>query len=94
MDWNNLDKDIKEANTKQIFKKRLLNKIRPTKSSYFGIRENDKIRFLTMLRVGLSPLREHKFRHDHLDTTDPLCFVCKKRRHRAFFAALQIIYLV
>ena len=85
LDWNNLEKDIKEANSKQIFKNRLLNKIRPKKSSYFGIRDNDKVRYLTMLRVGLSPLREHKFRHGFLDTSDPLCIVCKKKEDTEHF---------
>ena len=28
---------------------------------------------LTQLRLGLSPLREHRFRHNFLDTTDPMC---------------------
>ena len=88
LDWNNLEKDIKEANSKQIFKNRLLNKIRPKKSSYFGIRDNDKVRYLTMLRVGLSPLREHKFRHGFLDTSDPLCIVCKKKEDTEHFLLL------
>jgi len=31
VDWNNIDFDIKTSKTKNIFKKRLLNKIRPKK---------------------------------------------------------------
>ena len=28
---------------------------------------------LTQLRLGLSPHREHNFRHNFLNTTDPMC---------------------
>jgi len=87
-DWNALEKDIKEAKSLQIFKKRLLNKIRPKKASYFGIRDNDKIKYLTMLRLGLSPLREHKYRHGFLDTSDPLCLICKKKEDTEHFLLL------
>ena len=74
--WNKLDVSIRNSKSKNIFKNRLLNQIRPKKKSYFGIRNNDKIRNLTMLRVGLSPLRGHKFKHNFLDTTDPYCLNC------------------
>ena len=87
-DWNVLEKDIKEAQTLKFFKKRLTNKIRPKKASYFGIRNNDKIRYLTMLRLGLSPLREHKYRHGFADTSDPLCIVCKKKQDTKHFLLL------
>ena len=75
-DWNKLDREVKESNSKTIFKKRILNIIRPKKASYFGMRCNDRVRYLTMLRVELSPLRDHKFRHGFLDTSNNKCLVC------------------
>ena len=51
LDWNKLDKldpGIKQAKSKNIFKNRLLNKIRPKKRSFVGL-SNDRIRYLTML---------------------------------------------
>ena len=75
-DWNKLEFDIKNSNSKNIFKKRLLNKIRPKGSPYFGIRDNTSIRYITMLRMELSPLRAHKHKHNFKDTTDPFCIVC------------------
>ena len=69
-DWNNLDNEIRESKSKNIFKKRILNKIRPKKASYFGIRNHDHVRYLTMLRLDLSPLRDHKFRKGFLDTSN------------------------
>ena len=75
-DWNSLDAAIKQSKSKNIFKNRLLNKIRPKKKIYFGISSNQKVSFITMLRTGLSPLRSHKFRHNFLDTSDPYCPNC------------------
>ena len=34
---------------------------------------HDGIKLLTRLQVGLSLLREHKFRHNFQDSLDPLC---------------------
>ena len=84
-DWNNLDMEIKDANSKHIFKKRILNKIRPKKDSYYGIRNNDHIRYLTMLRCDLSPLRDHKFRKGFLDTNNNLCLVCNRKEDTVHF---------
>jgi len=78
-DWNNLDDEIRDSRSKNIFKKRILNKIRPKKASYFGKRNHDHVRYLTMLRVGLSPLRSHKFNHGFLDTPNGLCTLCNQK---------------
>ena len=88
MAWNKLEREEKEVTSKQIFKKRMLNKIRPKKASYFGIQDNDKIRYLTMLRVGLSPLSEHKFRHGFLDSPNDKCVVCKTREDTEHYLLL------
>ena len=87
-DWNILDKDIKDAKTKNIFKKRILNKIRPKKASYFGIRDHSHIKYLTMLRVGLSPLRAHKFKNGFSDTSNRLCIVCNTTEDTEHFLLL------
>ena len=76
LDWNNLDAETKKAKSKNIFKNKLLNKIRPKKASYFGL-NNEKIKYLTMLRLDLSPLRAHKFKYGFSDTIDPFCLVCE-----------------
>ena len=74
-DWNRLDFEIKCSNTKPIFKRKLLNKIRPKKSPFFGLFNNNKIRYLTMLRVGLSPLNAHKKAY-HFHNISEFCAVC------------------
>ena len=75
-DWNILEKDVKDSTSLPIFKNKILHKIRPSKKEYFGIVERDKIRYITLLRMGLSPLREHKFNKNVKDTSDPFCRVC------------------
>ena len=55
----------------------MLNKIRPKKASYFGLRDNDKIRHLTTLRLELSPLNAHKHSYNFPDTPEPFCIVCE-----------------
>ena len=75
IDWNMLDDDTKNSVSKSAFKKKILNKIRPKKKSYFGL-NNENAKYITLLRMGLSPLRAHKFKYKFSDTTDPFCTVC------------------
>ena len=55
------------------FKKKLLNFIRPSANSIFDIHNPLGMKLLTGLRLGLSHLQEHKFRHYFQDTLNPLC---------------------
>ena len=86
--WNNLEKSVKESKSKAIFKRRILNKIRPKKASYFGLRNHEHIRYLTMLRLELSPLRSHKFSRGFLDTTNELCKTCNAKEDTEHFLLL------
>ena len=76
MVWNVLDFETKSSVSCAIFKNKILNKIRPKKSSYFGLYNNDKVRYLTMLRMGISPLRAKKHKYNFANTSDPYCIVC------------------
>ena len=55
------------------FRKRLLLKIRPFHNSVYGISKPKGISYLTQLRVGLSNLNYHKFKHNFADTVSPMC---------------------
>ena len=55
------------------FKKQVLKFIRPSPNSTFNVHNPHGIKLLTRLRVGLSHLREHKFRHNFQDSLDPFC---------------------
>ena len=46
---------------------------RPEKKSLYGIRDRAGTRFLIQLRLGLSPLKSHKHRHNFADTPSDKC---------------------
>ena len=66
---------IVKLETREVskFLKNLLNFIRPCSNSIFNIHNPYRIKLLTRLRLGLSHLRDHKFRHCFQDTLNPLC---------------------
>ena len=69
-EWNKLDCYIKNSDSFAIFKKRILEFIRPKPNSIFNIHNPLGIEYLTRLRVGFSHLKEHKFRHKFQDSID------------------------
>ena len=56
-----------------VFKKKLLSVVRPPTKSVFGIDDPIGLPYLTQLRVGLSKLNIHKFKHNFRDTINPMC---------------------
>ena len=73
LEWNRLDPEIKESPSLSIFRKRLLLKIRPFHNSVYGIYNPKGISYLTQVRVGLSKLNFHKFKHNFTYTVSPMC---------------------
>ena len=67
-EWNKLSLEIRNSESYSIFKKSLLKFIRTIPNSVFSVVDIYGIKLLTRLRVGLSHLREHKFRHNFQDT--------------------------
>ena len=72
-EWNNLDCKIRNSGSLSILKKNLLNFIRPCANSIFNIHNPYAIKLLKRLQLGLSHLRDHKFRHCFQDTLNLLC---------------------
>ena len=70
---NKLDSNICNSETLNIFKSKTLKFIRPTASSIFGSHNPLGLKLLTRLRLGLSHLREHKFKHSFQDILNPFC---------------------
>ena len=68
IEWNRLDSNIRNSETINIFKSKILKLIRPTVNSIFGCHNPIGGKLLTRLRLGLSHLREHKFEHSFQDT--------------------------
>ena len=56
-----------------MFRKKLLNFIRPSEKSIFSIYDPQGSKLLNRLRLGFSHLREHSFQHNFADTVNPLC---------------------
>ena len=56
-----------------IFKNLLLKSIRPKPNLISGLHNPNGLKHLTRLRLGLSHLREHKFKNNFQDVLNPLC---------------------
>ena len=73
IEWNKLDLDIRNSVNLISFKSKVLKFIRPSENSIFLCNNPKGIQLLTRLRLGLSHLREHKFKHNFQDTLNPIC---------------------
>ena len=73
-EWNNLDPHIKKSKSISIFKSNILKFIRPKPNNVYYCHNPKGIRLLTRLRLGLSQLREHKFKYSFPDCLNPACF--------------------
>ena len=65
IEWNKLDHNV--------FKSNILKFIRPSSNSFFDCHNPIGIKYITRIRLGLSHLREHKFKHSFQDTLNPIC---------------------
>ena len=73
IEWNNLDPNLRNSKSISVFKEKILSFIRPSPNSFFDIHNPKGIKLVTRLRLGLSHLREYKFKHIFQDTINPLC---------------------
>ena len=73
LEWNKLSPEIRNSESVHIFKRKIKKGVSIDKCSIFNIHDPKGIKLLTRLRVGLSHLREHKFRHNFQNTLNPLC---------------------
>ena len=72
-EWNKLATSICQAPSYSVFCKALLNFIRQTANSTFGINDVSDLKLLTRVRVGFGHLREHKFKNNFHITLNLLC---------------------
>ena len=73
IEWNELAWKIKNSESIETFKKRILSFIRPSPNSTFNCHNPRRIKLLSWLRLGLSHLREHKFKNSFQDFLKPFC---------------------
>ena len=71
-EWNKLDKKVQESPSISVFKRNLLQIIRPIKNPVYNICDIQGVKMLTRLRVKFSPLNEHRFRHN-FECLSPVC---------------------
>ena len=73
IEWNKLDWKIKNSESIETYKKRFLSFTRPSPNSTFNCHNLKGIKLLSRLRLSLSHLREHKFKHSFQDSFNPFC---------------------
>ena len=72
-EWNDIEPELRFAPSVAVFKKKILSIIRPPANPVFGIHDPIGLSFLTQIRVGLSQLNFHKFKHNFRDAVNPMC---------------------
>ena len=85
-EWDRLDIDIRKSDSISMFKKRILSFIRPLPNTVSSSHNPQGLKLLTWLPLGLSHLRYHKFKHNFLDTINPLCsYGCETTLHFSLY---------
>ena len=69
--WNKLDVQIRRSESFLFFKNSLLKIGQPTAKPTYSIHNPIGLKFLTRLRLGLSHINEHKFKHNFKDCVNP-----------------------
>ena len=83
---NKLDPNKHSCQSYESFRKALLNFIRPSENKIFNIHDQVGVKLLTRLRLGLSQLREHKFRHNFEDTLNRCALTALRPKQRCTFS--------
>ena len=71
--WNAIGVEFRSIEKLSDFESSILEIIRPLKKDIFDILKPDGTKRIFQLRVGLSPLRAHKFNHNFIDTPNNTC---------------------
>ena len=71
--WNIFIKHFGEVPSFEILKKHINAFFRHQTKNIFGIHDPSGLRYLFQLRISLSPLISHKFRHNIADTPSEIC---------------------
>ena len=71
--WNNVIADFDDMPSFDFLRNHIFKLVRPVSKSIFGIHDPKGTRLLFQLRVGLSPLNYHKWKHNFIDTPSVTC---------------------
>ena len=72
-EWTKPEPELRLATSFAVFEKKLSTIIHPPAKSVFGIHDPKGSSYLTQLRVSLSKLNFHKFKHNFRDDINPMC---------------------
>ena len=70
---DNLDPNIRNSGSINIFKNNILKFIQSKPNSIFDCHNLKGIKLSTRLRFGFTHIREHKFKHSFQDRLTPIC---------------------
>ena len=70
--WNKLDVSLRKCDS-FVFKKEIVKFIRPSSNYFYNCHNPIGIKHITRIRLGLSHLWEHKFKHSFQDSINPIC---------------------
>ena len=73
IEWNKLDLGVRKSKSYAIFSNTLLKPGRPNQNVIYNINISVGLKILTLLRLGLSYLNEHRFNHIFQNCINPLC---------------------
>ena len=76
IEWNNLDINVRNCSSINVFKKEPLKFIRKEPNFTYNIDDTKGLKLLTRLRFGLSNLGDHKFRHNFKGCVSLMCSCC------------------
>ena len=77
IEWNKLDLNIRNSESLTSFKTKVLKFIHHSENRIFLFNNPKGIQLLTKLRLSLSHLQDHKFKHNFQDNLYPICNCCK-----------------
>ena len=75
LEWNKLDRRMRQSATMLPFKYAFLKIGRPVYNiPVYNIHDPNRLKLLNRLRLGLSHRNEHKFDHNSKEYVNPLCY--------------------
>ena len=83
--WNKIGPELSNSPNLKSFQTNILALIRHPPKSIFGIHDPRGIKWLFQLRVGHSPLYDHKMKHNFSDSPSDKCDVCKRSENIEHF---------
>ena len=89
--WNNLDISIRKSSSCHVFKNLIQRFIRSEPNRISSTQNFEGLRLLIRMRLGLSQLGEHKFRHDFQNCLKPICSCVQEIEKSISFFAVSIV---